>query len=47
MRPRHIERHHTERIGWLRTAVLGENDGIVSTASRCWVLLLHRLLTAI
>ena len=33
MRPRHIERHRTERIGWLRAAVLGANDGIVSTAS--------------
>jgi len=33
MRPRHIERHHTKRIGWLRAAVLGANDGIVSTAS--------------
>jgi VIT1/CCC1 family predicted Fe2+/Mn2+ transporter len=30
---RHIERHRTERIGWLRAAVLGANDGIVSTAS--------------
>ena len=30
---RHIEKHHTERIGWLRAAVLGANDGIVSTAS--------------
>jgi VIT1/CCC1 family predicted Fe2+/Mn2+ transporter len=30
---RHRERHHTERIGWLRAAVLGANDGIVSTAS--------------
>lgn len=29
----HKERHHTERIGWLRAAVLGANDGIVSTAS--------------
>ncbi len=29
----HIERHRTERIGWLRAAVLGANDGIVSTAS--------------
>lgn len=29
----HIERHKTERIGWLRAAVLGANDGIVSTAS--------------
>lgn len=33
MRPRHIERHRTDRIGWLRAAVLGANDGIVSTAS--------------
>ena len=30
---RHKERHRTERIGWLRAAVLGANDGIVSTAS--------------
>jgi VIT1/CCC1 family predicted Fe2+/Mn2+ transporter len=30
---RHIERHRTHRIGWLRAAVLGANDGIVSTAS--------------
>jgi vacuolar iron transporter family protein len=30
---RHIERHMTHRIGWLRAAVLGANDGIVSTAS--------------
>jgi len=30
---RHIERHHTNRIGWLRAAVLGANDGIISTAS--------------
>lgn len=29
----HIERHFTERVGWLRAAVLGANDGIVSTAS--------------
>lgn len=29
----HSERHRTERIGWLRAAVLGANDGIVSTAS--------------
>ena len=29
----HEERHRTERIGWLRAAVLGANDGIVSTAS--------------
>ena len=32
-RMRHIERHKTHRIGWLRAAVLGANDGIVSTAS--------------
>jgi len=30
---RHAERHITGRIGWLRAAVLGANDGIVSTAS--------------
>lgn len=30
---RHDERHRVERIGWLRAAVLGANDGIVSTAS--------------
>src|SRR5512145_2809505 len=30
---RHRERHRSERIGWLRAAVLGANDGIVSTAS--------------
>ncbi len=30
---RHPERHRAERIGWLRAAVLGANDGIVSTAS--------------
>jgi len=30
---RHRERHRTERIGWLRAAVLGANDGIVSTSS--------------
>lgn len=29
----HFERHNTDRIGWLRAAVLGANDGIVSTAS--------------
>ena len=33
MRPRHHERHFTRRIGWLRAAVLGANDGIISTAS--------------
>ena len=30
---RHKEQHRTDRIGWLRAAVLGANDGIVSTAS--------------
>jgi VIT1/CCC1 family predicted Fe2+/Mn2+ transporter len=29
----HAERHYANRIGWLRAAVLGANDGIVSTAS--------------
>ncbi|MEO7540138.1 MAG: VIT family protein [Pyrinomonadaceae bacterium] len=29
----HNERHRSDRIGWLRAAVLGANDGIVSTAS--------------
>lgn len=29
----HHERHRTHNIGWLRAAVLGANDGIVSTAS--------------
>jgi VIT1/CCC1 family predicted Fe2+/Mn2+ transporter len=29
----HPERHQVHRIGWLRAAVLGANDGIVSTAS--------------
>jgi vacuolar iron transporter family protein len=29
----HRELHRTARIGWLRAAVLGANDGIVSTAS--------------
>jgi vacuolar iron transporter family protein len=33
MSNRHSERHRTNRIGWLRAAVLGANDGIVSTAS--------------
>lgn len=32
MRP-HTEQHLVSRIGWLRAAVLGANDGIVSTAS--------------
>jgi len=28
-----IERHRTSRVGWLRAAVLGANDGLLSTAS--------------
>ncbi len=31
--PDHSERHLVARIGWLRAAVMGANDGIVSTAS--------------
>lgn len=30
---RHLEQHRSDRIGWLRAAVLGADDGIVSTAS--------------
>lgn len=30
---KHGEFHRIERIGWLRAAVLGANDGIISTAS--------------
>jgi VIT1/CCC1 family predicted Fe2+/Mn2+ transporter len=30
---RHLEKHRMSRIGWLRAAVLGANDGIVSTSS--------------
>ncbi|HVY67226.1 MAG TPA: VIT family protein [Gammaproteobacteria bacterium] len=30
---RHLERHRAARVSWLRAAVLGANDGIVSTAS--------------
>ncbi|WP_375308704.1 VIT family protein [Bradyrhizobium sp. A11] len=33
MHPIHRETHLIERIGWLRAAVLGANDGIISTAS--------------
>jgi VIT1/CCC1 family predicted Fe2+/Mn2+ transporter len=29
----HVERHRTENIGWLRAAVLGANDGLISTSS--------------
>jgi VIT1/CCC1 family predicted Fe2+/Mn2+ transporter len=31
--PRHFEQHQMEHIGWLRAAVLGANDGIISTTS--------------
>src|SRR4051794_8298737 len=30
---RHRERHFSAQVGWLRAAVLGANDGVVSTAS--------------
>src|SRR5829696_6635666 len=30
---RHTERHRIKRVGWLRAAVLGANDGVISTAS--------------
>ena len=33
MRVHQKERHRTDRVGWLRAAVLGANDGILSTAS--------------
>ncbi len=33
MPSRHKERHPIKSIGWLRAAVLGANDGIVSTSS--------------
>lgn len=33
VRKKHFEQHYSEKIGWLRAAVLGANDGIVSTAS--------------
>jgi VIT1/CCC1 family predicted Fe2+/Mn2+ transporter len=29
----HVERHRTAHVGWLRAAVLGANDGLISTAS--------------
>src|ERR1700757_817847 len=32
-RRRHIERHKVGRLGWLRAAVLGANDGLLSTSS--------------
>jgi vacuolar iron transporter family protein len=31
--PHHHEQHRTHRVGWLRAAVLGANDGAISTAS--------------
>lgn len=33
MRSLHVEAHRAHRIGWLRAAVLGANDGVVSVAS--------------
>ncbi|WP_082548004.1 VIT family protein [Massilia sp. Root335] len=33
MKKRHRERHRIQHIGWLRAAVLGANDGIISTSS--------------
>ncbi|HLK71066.1 MAG TPA: VIT family protein [Steroidobacteraceae bacterium] len=33
MRRRHFERHYVNRVGWLRAAVLGANDGIISVGS--------------
>ncbi len=33
MARKHREKHRTHRVGWLRAAVMGANDGIVSTAS--------------
>lgn len=33
MYSRHTERHRAHRIGWLRAAVLGANDGVVSVSS--------------
>jgi VIT1/CCC1 family predicted Fe2+/Mn2+ transporter len=33
MPARHRERHRSARVGWLRAAVLGADDGVVSTAS--------------
>ena len=33
MHPLHREQHLIDRIGWLRAAVLGANDGIISTSS--------------
>jgi VIT1/CCC1 family predicted Fe2+/Mn2+ transporter len=33
MSRKHQEQHRIQRVGWLRAAVLGANDGIISTAS--------------
>src|SRR6202140_648561 len=33
MKRHHFERHYINRIGWLRAAVLGANDGIVAVSS--------------
>ncbi|HJV52368.1 MAG TPA: VIT family protein [Noviherbaspirillum sp.] len=33
MQPAHTETHKAERVGWLRAAVLGANDGVISVAS--------------
>ena len=33
MERNHYEEHYVARVGWLRAAVLGANDGIISTAS--------------
>lgn len=33
MERNHCEEHYVARVGWLRAAVLGANDGIISTAS--------------
>jgi VIT1/CCC1 family predicted Fe2+/Mn2+ transporter len=33
MKQQHFETHQVSRVGWLRAAVLGANDGIISTAS--------------
>jgi VIT1/CCC1 family predicted Fe2+/Mn2+ transporter len=41
------ELHRTGRIGWLRAAVLGANDGILSTSSLCPVSRRRTGLTAI
>ena len=47
-RRRHREHHMTHRVGWLRAAVLGANDGVVSTASLIvGVASAHSSLTAI